>query len=58
MFSTVSIMPGIENLAPDRTLTSSGSSWSPRVLPIACSSPVRCSVTSAARPSGTAPWVR
>ena len=25
MFRTVSIMPGMENLAPDRTLTSSGS---------------------------------
>ena len=58
MFSTVSIIPGIENLAPDRTLTSSGSSPSPRFLPMACSSRGRCSVTSAASPAGTLPSAR
>jgi hypothetical protein len=33
MFRTVSIIPGIENFAPDRTDTSSGSSGSPSVFP-------------------------
>ena len=55
MFSTVSIIPGIENLAPDRTLTSSGSAASPSLRPIACFQLARCSVTSSSRPSGTAP---
>ena len=34
MLRTVSIMPGMENLAPDRTLTSSGSAGSPSLRPI------------------------
>ena len=34
----MSIIPGIENLAPERTLTSSGSSGSPKRLPIVFSS--------------------
>ena len=39
----VSIMPGIENLAPDRTDTSSGFSVDPSVAPAAFSSLFRCS---------------
>src|SRR6185312_17284590 len=38
MFSTVSIIPGIENAAPDRTLTSSGSCRSPSRRPMVSSS--------------------
>ena len=37
-FRTVSIIPGIENFAPDRTETSSGSLGSPSDLPMASSS--------------------
>ena len=55
MFRTVSIIPGIENFAPDRTDTSSGSPGSPSVLPRAASSAARCSATSASNPSGTVP---
>jgi hypothetical protein len=33
-FNTVSIMPGMEALAPDRTETSSGRSGSPNPIPI------------------------
>src|SRR5215471_19276092 len=50
MFKTVSIIPGIENLAPERTLTSSGSAGSPSWRPMACSIRRRCSSTSAASP--------
>ena len=35
--STVSIMPGIEARAPERTETSSGFDGSPNFLPVACS---------------------
>ena len=52
---TVSIIPGIENFAPERTATSSGSSASPSRRPIASSSAARCSSTSSARPSGSSP---
>ena len=38
---TVSIIPGIENGAPERTETSSGSTSSPRRLPMSASSAVR-----------------
>jgi hypothetical protein len=58
MFSTVSIIPGMENFAPDRTLTSSGSAGSPSLRPIACSIARRWAVTSSARPSGMAPVSR
>ena len=51
-FKTVSIMPGMENLAPERTLTSSGSALSPRERPIFFSSRVRALATSSERPSG------
>ena len=55
---TVSIIPGIENFAPERTETSSGSSESPRRLPMAFSRPWRCSSTSGSRPSGHRPSAR
>ena len=58
MLRTVSIIPGIENFAPDRTDTSSGSSGSPSFLPRAASSAARCSATSASSPSGAAPCAR
>jgi hypothetical protein len=38
---TVSIIPGIENFAPDRTDTNSGSSGSPSFFPRAASSAAR-----------------
>ena len=49
-------MPGIENFAPLRTLTSSGSSGSPSDLPIASCSAARCvpaswSISGGAPPS-------
>jgi hypothetical protein len=37
MFRIVSIMPGMENFAPDRHETSSGRSASPNFLPVAAS---------------------
>ncbi len=37
MLSTVSIIPGMENLAPERHDTSSGSAASPNVLPVRAS---------------------
>jgi hypothetical protein len=48
----VSIIPGIENGAPDRTETSSGSAASPRRLPIFVSSATRAAATSSIRPGG------
>jgi len=56
--STVSIMPGIENFAPERTETSSGSSGSPSRLPIAFSTVAMCSVTSSASSAGALPVAR
>src|SRR5262249_33261367 len=50
---TVSIIPGIENGAPERTETSSGSASSPRRLPIFPSSASRAGATSSIRPSGS-----
>ena len=58
MFRTVSIIPGIENFAPERTDTSSGSCASPSFLPRACSSAAMCSAISTANPSGTVPTAR
>jgi hypothetical protein len=58
MLRTVSIIPGIENFAPDRTLTSSGSSGWPSRLPMAFSSAVRCSLTSARSSAGSSPEAR
>ena len=54
MLSTVSIMPGIENFAPDRTLTSNGSAGSPSVRPIASSMAARWLVTSRVEAVGRA----
>ena len=48
----MSIIPGIENGAPERTDTSSGSVGSPRRLPILASSAVSDAATSSIRPSG------
>ena len=42
----VSIMPGIENLAPERTETSSGLAVEPSVAPAAFSSFLTCSAIS------------
>ena len=50
----MSIIPGIEIAAPERTETSSGSSGSPKRLPVFSSSARRCSSISGSRPSGTA----
>ncbi len=52
---TVSIIPGMENLAPERTETSSGSAASPIALPMAFSSRARAPATSASRPLGQPP---
>ena len=51
----VSIMPGIENTAPDRTDTSSGSRPSPSRLPTRCSRVARCSPIWSSRPTGCVP---
>jgi GNAT superfamily N-acetyltransferase len=51
-FSTVSIIPGIDSRAPDRTETNSGSTTSPSRLPVKRSSPANDSATSCARPAG------
>ena len=48
----MSIIPGIENAAPERTDTSSGSVASPSFLPIFASSARSASATSSMRPSG------
>ena len=58
MFRTVSIMPGMENFAPDLTLTSSGSAGSPSLRPIADSSSSRWAAISSSRPSGVEPCSR
>ena len=55
---TVSIIPGIENLAPLRTDTSKGSLGSPKVLPISRSRRAKCSLTSSRRPGGRTPVAR
>ncbi len=48
----VSIMPGMETAAPERTDTRSGSLGSPSFLPAAFSSFFRFFSTSSLRPSG------
>ena len=45
-------MPGMENLAPERTETSNGSAASPITLPMAVSSRVRAAATSASSALG------
>jgi hypothetical protein len=54
-FNTVSIIPGMENLAPERTDTKSGSSALPMALPMAFSRRVRAPATSASSPVGQPP---
>ena len=51
----VSIIPGIEIAAPERTETSSGLEGSPKPAPVACSSRPMCSSISSSRPSGSCP---
>jgi len=48
----VSIMPGMERGAPERTETSSGSAASPNFLPTSFSSRRMFSSTSFSRPAG------
>ena len=48
----MSIIPGIETAAPERTETSSGSSSEPKRLPVRSSSRRTCSSTSSSRPVG------
>jgi len=50
MFSTVSIMPGMENFPPDLTLTSSGSTGSPSLRPMDFSRSSRWAAISVSRP--------
>jgi hypothetical protein len=53
----VSIMPGIENFAPDRTDTSSGFSVEPSVAPATFSSRFRWVAISASMAAGSLwPW--
>src|SRR5581483_1647767 len=47
----VSIIPGIEVAAPERTETSKGSSGSPKRLPVCSSSRAMCFATSSSSPS-------
>ena len=54
-FRTVSSMPGIDSRAPERTDTSSGSSGSPRRLPVCSSSRATASSTCRSRPAGKSP---
>ncbi len=49
----MSIIPGIENGAPERTDTSSGSTASPSRLSIFCSSWSRAAATSSMSPAGS-----
>ncbi len=44
-FNTVSIMPGIEARAPERTDTSSGFAGSPKLLPVRLSTLARAAST-------------
>ncbi len=55
MSRIVSIIPGMENFAPERTDSSSGSRGSPNVLPIRVCITCRWRSTSASRPVGIAP---
>ena len=55
MLSTVSIMPGIENLAPERQETSSGFWASPKRLPVTDSTRSSASIAWSHMLSGKAP---
>ncbi len=57
-FSTVSIMPGMEMGAPERTLTSSGSCSLPKFLPACCSSQRKPRSSSAGSSAGNLPASR
>ena len=50
--STVSIIPGMDSRAPERTDTSSGLSPSPKRRPMIFSTPAMARATSRSRPSG------
>ena len=54
---TVSIMPGIENFAPERTDTNSGSATLPSLRPIFFSSAATCFAISRSRPFGHPPFM-
>ena len=58
MLRTVSIIPGIENFAPDRTDTSSGSCGSPSWRPTRSSSARSARVTCTRSSGGTTPSAR
>ena len=51
----MSIIPGIEIAAPERTETSSGLEGLPKLVPVACSSRPTCSSISSSRPGGSSP---
>ena len=51
-FRIVSIIPGIESLAPERTETKSGFSLSPNFLPVCFSTSAKAAFTSSITPSG------
>ena len=57
-FSTVSIIPGMENCAPERTLTSSGSCRSPSRRPVLSSRCRSAIVTCTRRSPGSEPRER
>ena len=52
-FRTVSIIPGMLNAAPERTLTSSGLAASPKPLPVSASRSRMWASTSSQRPGGS-----
>ncbi len=52
-FRTVSIMPGIENLEPDRTETSRGFSVPPNVRPMVCSTSLIAVCMASVNPAGS-----
>jgi hypothetical protein len=49
----VSIMPGMEACAPERTDTSNGAATSPKVAPTALPTSASAASTSFAKPSGS-----
>jgi hypothetical protein len=54
-FRIVSIIPGIETAAPERTDTSSGFDASPKPFPVRSSSAAMCLSTSSSSPTGGSP---
>ena len=56
-FNIVSIIPGIESLAPDLTETNSGFSASPNFFPACFSTSASADLTSSINPAGILlPW--